>query len=115
MARLLMVGISHHAAPLEVRERLAVDDAAWRIVAPATFSTVLLSTCNRVEVYAWVEDHPARAIRTLERCLARAAAIEVSTTPDRVLVSSTGVIGVPLPIETTSRPQAYRERLPDLH
>jgi glutamate N-acetyltransferase/amino-acid N-acetyltransferase len=33
------------------------------------------------------------------RRMARAAAAEVGTTPDRVLVSSTGVIGVPLPIE----------------
>ncbi len=33
------------------------------------------------------------------RRMARAAALELGTTPDRVLVSSTGVIGVPLPIE----------------
>jgi glutamate N-acetyltransferase/amino-acid N-acetyltransferase len=33
------------------------------------------------------------------RRMAAAAAREVGTTPDRVLVSSTGVIGVPLPIE----------------
>jgi len=33
------------------------------------------------------------------RRMARAAAVEVGTTPERVLVSSTGVIGVPLPIE----------------
>jgi len=33
------------------------------------------------------------------RRMATAAAVEVGTTPDRVLVSSTGVIGVPLPIK----------------
>lgn len=33
------------------------------------------------------------------RRMAMAAAVELGTTPDRVLVSSTGVIGVPLPIE----------------
>jgi glutamate N-acetyltransferase/amino-acid N-acetyltransferase len=33
------------------------------------------------------------------RRMAAAAAVEVGTTPERVLVSSTGVIGVPLPIE----------------
>jgi glutamate N-acetyltransferase/amino-acid N-acetyltransferase len=33
------------------------------------------------------------------RRMAAAAASEIGTTPDRVLVSSTGVIGVPLPIE----------------
>ena len=34
------------------------------------------------------------------RRMAAAAAAEIGTTPDRVLVSSTGVIGIPLPIET---------------
>ena len=37
------------------------------------------------------------------RRMAAAAAREVGTTPDRVLVSSTGVIGVPLPIEKIER------------
>ena len=37
------------------------------------------------------------------RRMAAAAAAEVGTTPDRVLVSSTGVIGVPLPIEVIER------------
>jgi glutamate N-acetyltransferase/amino-acid N-acetyltransferase len=37
------------------------------------------------------------------RRMAAAAAAEVGTTPDRVLVSSTGVIGVALPIDTIER------------
>ena len=37
------------------------------------------------------------------RRMARAAAIELGTTADRVLVSSTGVIGVPLPIDKIER------------
>lgn len=37
------------------------------------------------------------------RRMARAAAREVGTSPNRVLVSSTGVIGVPLPIEKIER------------
>jgi glutamate N-acetyltransferase/amino-acid N-acetyltransferase len=37
------------------------------------------------------------------RRMAAAAAAEVGTTPDRVLVSSTGVIGVPLPIDKIER------------
>jgi glutamate N-acetyltransferase/amino-acid N-acetyltransferase len=35
--------------------------------------------------------------------MAAAAAAEIGTTPDRVLVSSTGVIGIPLPIEKIER------------
>ncbi|MBL0889833.1 MAG: bifunctional glutamate N-acetyltransferase/amino-acid acetyltransferase ArgJ [Gemmatimonadaceae bacterium] len=37
------------------------------------------------------------------RRMARAAALELGTTADKVLVSSTGVIGVPLPIEKIER------------
>jgi glutamate N-acetyltransferase/amino-acid N-acetyltransferase len=37
------------------------------------------------------------------RRMAAAAAAEIGTSPDRVLVSSTGVIGVPLPIEKIER------------
>ena len=41
----------------------------------------------------------ARGVEDVRR-MAAAAATEIGTTADRVLVSSTGVIGVPLPIET---------------
>ncbi|MGB0639428.1 MAG: glutamyl-tRNA reductase [Myxococcota bacterium] len=56
--RLIAVGISHNTAPLEVRERLAVSaDAIPTLLARLRddgFSneTVLLSTCNRVELYS---------------------------------------------------------------
>jgi glutamyl-tRNA reductase len=73
MGRLVMVGLSHHAAPLDVRERIALDEAAWREVAPPTLGTILLSTCNRVEVYAWVDGRPSSPVRALQRSLARAA------------------------------------------
>jgi glutamyl-tRNA reductase len=55
--KLQMVGCSHHNAPLEIRERLAFNAeqaaaalARWRAEFPRT-EAVLLSTCNRVEVY----------------------------------------------------------------
>ena len=44
----------------------------------------------------------ARGIENARR-MAAAAATEIGTTPDRVLVSSTGVIGVPLPIDMIER------------
>jgi len=54
---LLLVGCSHHRTPLAVRERLAFDEAqtvsalsALRGRWPET-EAVLLSTCNRVELY----------------------------------------------------------------
>ncbi len=56
--KLQMVGCSHHNASLEVRERLAFSPeqtatalGLWRSRFPHT-EAVLLSTCNRVEVYA---------------------------------------------------------------
>ena len=58
--------MSHRSAPVEVRERLAFPPCAGRrflrrlkdegVVSEA----VLLSTCNRTEVYAVVEDEDAR-------------------------------------------------------
>jgi glutamyl-tRNA reductase len=52
--KLLLVGVNHRSAPLEVRERLAVDDAApllQKLVRSDEIDeAVLLSTCNRVEV-----------------------------------------------------------------
>jgi glutamyl-tRNA reductase len=70
---LVMVGVSHHATSLEVRERLTLSTAAWRELAPASAPGVLLSTCNRVEVYAWASGRGRRVAGQLRRALARAA------------------------------------------
>lgn len=58
MKRLRLVGMSHRTAPVEWRERLAVSDDrlpsflnALRVEVGAG-EAVVLSTCNRVEVYA---------------------------------------------------------------
>lgn len=74
---LIVVGLSHHEAPLEIRERLAFDADAWYAVTAHELPTVLLSTCNRVEVYAWAAGKGARAAAQIVRGLARAAALPV--------------------------------------
>jgi glutamyl-tRNA reductase len=57
----IVVGLSHHTAPVEVREKLAVpesrlDEALARLRSyPGIKEGFLLSTCNRVEVYAVVD------------------------------------------------------------
>ena len=55
MPELSLIGLSHHAAPLEVRERVALDsdEAAGlaRRVAAGDGEAVCLSTCNRTELY----------------------------------------------------------------
>ncbi|MEO2046551.1 MAG: glutamyl-tRNA reductase, partial [Pirellulales bacterium] len=56
--KLNMVGCTHHASSLEIRQLLAFSDRQaicamrqWREQQPQT-EMVLVSTCNRVELYA---------------------------------------------------------------
>ena len=53
--RLVAVGVSHHHAPLEVRERLFLaDDHAVELAADLArdgIEAIVVSTCNRTEVY----------------------------------------------------------------
>lgn len=65
---LLVIGLSHHTAPLALLESLSesparVADIATAVLASATASeAVVLATCNRLEVYAEVPAfHPAVA------------------------------------------------------
>ena len=53
--RLWLSGVSHHRAPVEVRERVALTleqagELARELAAPGG-EAVVLSTCNRTEVY----------------------------------------------------------------
>jgi glutamyl-tRNA reductase len=65
--KLLLVGVNHHSAPLEVRERLAVDDAApllQKLVhGDEIDEAVLLSTCNRVEATVLTRNVDAARMR----------------------------------------------------
>ncbi|HKE11721.1 MAG TPA: glutamyl-tRNA reductase, partial [Myxococcota bacterium] len=63
--RVLVVGMNHRTAPLEVRERFAVAEPAPHLVklvaGEEIDEAVLLSTCNRVEVVALTRHvEPAR-------------------------------------------------------
>lgn len=59
---LIVVGLSHKTAPVEIREKLAVPEsrlgeALSRLCSyPGVKEGILLSTCNRVEVYSVVEE-----------------------------------------------------------
>ena len=57
---LLMLGLSHRSAPVEVREALALDaslGAAYESLKGGPVEELLLlSTCNRVEAYAVASD-----------------------------------------------------------
>jgi glutamyl-tRNA reductase len=57
--RLSLVGVSHHRAPVELRERVALDLEAAGALARQLADpgeVVVLSTCNRTEVYVARED-----------------------------------------------------------
>ncbi len=53
---LVLVGTSHHHAPVELRERVAFDLDESRALAERLGAAVCLSTCNRTELYIEVED-----------------------------------------------------------
>jgi glutamyl-tRNA reductase len=65
--KLLVMGMNHRSAPLEVRERLAVDDAVPALQKLVTSQeideAVLVSTCNRVEVVALTRNAEAARLR----------------------------------------------------
>ena len=68
----VLVGISHHQAPIELRERAALDsDRAAELasrLAGDSGEAVCLSTCNRTELYL-AEESPDEAERKAEAAL----------------------------------------------
>ncbi|HEY3921578.1 MAG TPA: glutamyl-tRNA reductase [Gaiellaceae bacterium] len=64
--RLSLVGISHHVAPVELRERVALPLDRAASLARSLGDAVCLSTCNRTEVYV-VGDGELDALTSLER------------------------------------------------
>ena len=68
------LGVNHNTAPVEIRERLAfVESAIPRHLdeirdLEAVEEAVVLSTCNRVEIYG-AADQPDEALDRLAECL----------------------------------------------
>ena len=78
--KLLLVGTSHRRAPVEVRERVAVDsDAAATLAARLAEDgeAVCLSTCNRTEIYLAAEDTD-EADRRATQALSELAGVDSS-------------------------------------
>jgi glutamyl-tRNA reductase len=69
----VVTGISHKTAPLELREKLALDaDAALRVgrdllAHAGACEAVALSTCNRTELYTYAADSLAASQTAVER------------------------------------------------
>ena len=67
---LVVVGINHRTAPLEVREKVVFDpshlpDALRALAGVGARENVIVSTCNRTELYC-VSDEPGELGRWLE-------------------------------------------------
>jgi glutamyl-tRNA reductase len=73
----VVIGLSHHSAPVELRERFAfagdkIPEALKSLrESGIAGEAVILSTCNRVEIYAATALEPARAFAELKQFLTR--------------------------------------------
>jgi glutamyl-tRNA reductase len=72
---LVVIGLSHHSSPVALRERFAFPEARVPEVLQNLRTTqiaeeaVILSTCNRVEIYAVTSLEPAAAFASLREFL----------------------------------------------
>ena len=66
---LTLVGLSHHVAPVELRERVTLDLDAAGALARSLGDAVCLSTCNRTEVYL-ADGDEERAVAALQELAA---------------------------------------------
>ncbi len=78
----VVIGLSHHTSPVELRERFAFADAkipdALKSLRESGIAdeAVILSTCNRVEIYAATPLEPAKAFVELKKFLKTTHAFE---------------------------------------
>src|SRR5574342_923383 len=74
---ILVLGLNHKSAPIQIRERLFVPERdlakALEMLGepPQLAERMLVTTCNRVEVYAVTEGPVERAVAAITDCLAR--------------------------------------------
>lgn len=85
---LVVLGLNHKTAPVEVREKLAFNTVDFREAADVVFARmsevdekVILSTCNRVEIYAHADD-AASGILAMKKFLYRYHEIPEGTLED---------------------------------
>ncbi len=78
--KILAIGVSHRTAPVEMRERLAFSEKetpetlSGMVAFDTVWEAALISTCNRVEIYA-VSERPEEAASQLKEFLAGRRAV----------------------------------------
>lgn len=81
---IVVVGLSHKTAPVEVREKLSIPETQCdRAIAqlcnhPHVEEVAILSTCNRLEIYA-VADETENGVRAITQFLSDHSKLPVST------------------------------------
>jgi glutamyl-tRNA reductase len=79
---IVVLGMSHHTSPVELRERFAFAESkipdALKLLRECGIAdeAVILSTCNRVEIYVATQLEPAKAFAELKQFLIQGAARE---------------------------------------
>jgi glutamyl-tRNA reductase len=79
--KLLLTGLNHRTAPVEVRERIAFEEHALPAAlaslrkCPGLIEGMILSTCNRVEISATVDDNSDAGL-AVENFLAESRSVE---------------------------------------
>lgn len=89
---IVLAGVDHHRATVAVRERFAVEPVTEALARAPFDETLILSTCNRHEVYA-VTDDPAQVARRLPGAdLNLAAGLDVAEHAFRVAAGLESVV-----------------------
>ena len=77
-----VVGLSHHTAPVEIRERLSIPEQTMEAslqqlrAGEEVLEASILSTCNRLEIYALLR-HPELGIRSVGAFLSQVSGLAV--------------------------------------
>ena len=89
---IVCLGLNHRTAPVTVRERFALPEGELPVLLGAlrertvAKEAVILSTCNRVEIYAATEDEPQVLLNELRAFLLKDR--EVDADPDEIFTST---------------------------
>jgi glutamyl-tRNA reductase len=92
--RICHIGLNHKTAPVELRERLAVDEASITAILrqlvslPSIREAVLLSTCNRVEMTVVTHD-PDAAVAAVHEWFAAKAEMEMERVCEHLYAHAT--------------------------
>ncbi len=84
--KLIVVGLNHKTAPVELREKISLTDneipAVLRTVmsSPSIAECIVLSTCNRIEFYTVCEDQE-KTVDAIATIMARDSGIEKDALP----------------------------------